>query len=371
MTNAIVPTIKTGTSYQSPSWRYQATLEPERFGLKPICSRTDRVTNCGFLKRLIPKGIAPNSTYYLPVYFKRIINDLPQHLAELLIKTWNKYYFTTRERKINFSPVVMQIVPVSFNLTKVHKLNDDFLRRLILHSINYQYDENIEQAIRFYLDKTNGEVKDWFRYAVYCGYTDAKLAKQWKMSVGTVHALRLAFFDYTHWPKDRLAQFALLRNLQANKEMTEADFHVHKRILDLGDAGLRSIFDQHNLTEEERCSIDLYLKSCPASELLSLKYAVRTSRDAHAFNRAVLDYGMVDIRQKQLQLQGEMLRLTSAKLSKEMGVSEHAQVFVEDTELMRELEEGKRFDHIPEFPSFIDVIATPVEPEKLLVEKSS
>lgn len=353
MTKTFVPASKLGTPFQSPSWRYQVIHYPERFGLGWISSK--REVNSGHLSRLIPKGLAPASCYTLPSYFLELQQELPPHLAEQLVKVWNKHYFSNNQHKTTFSSATSNQVPLSLNVRAVKKLNDPFLQRLLLYCFNYQGDKYIEEAIKFYKDPGNSQNKDWINYSIYGGVDDKKLAKDWHKPVQFIEALRLIFYDYSHWPKDKFVQFSLIRQLVNNGELKDSDYHIFRRIYDLGFVGLKSAVGLHNLTPIEKSEVDQYLGAASVGNILNLNYTISNAKDALNFNRVVADFANVNLKKLEIEQKTALLKLHIAKTSKEMGMNEEATIFVEEQELVDHLREASKFDHTPKFPSFIEM----------------
>ncbi|CAK0744890.1 hypothetical protein CCP3SC5AM1_1260002 [Gammaproteobacteria bacterium] len=351
MTKNLVPTSKIGTPFQSPSWRYQAVTFPEKFGFNWLCSRNE--VDAGHLNRLIPKGLRPSSCYTLPAYFSELVSTLPKHLSNILIKVWDKHYFQTHRHKANFSSTVSNSVPLSLNIKEVAKLNDEFLKQLIFHCFNYRYDKYIEEAIKFYKDPENRLNKDWFNYSIYCGMTDTELASKWHKTVNFVRALRLIFFDYSHWPKDKLVHFSLVRQLVNNGELREPDYHIFRRIHDLGLLGLKSVIGLNDLNLDERKEIERYLGASSIDNILNLKFTVSNTKDALNLNKAISDFATVGLKRLEIEQRNELMRLTAAKMAKEQGMGNDNSIFAEEQQLIEELKDASQFDHIPKFPSFI------------------
>lgn len=353
MTKTLVPICKIGTPFQTPSWRFQAIHYPEKFGFEWFCSR--RAVDAGHLTRLIKKGLRPASVYTIPTYFKELLETVPPHLAEILLKVWNKHYFNEHRHKINFSANVAGSVPISWNMSRVRLLNDEFLKRMLYHLFNYRHDQHIEEALAFVRDKHNSMPKKWMNYAIYGKLTDAELAVMWQKSVGFVKAVRLMFFDYSHWPDDKLVHYSLIRQLVIDGELDEPDFHVFRRIYDLGMLGIKSITDIVGFTNKEKDEIGSFLEVSKIDKLLQLNYTCTDAKDAINFNRAAADYSNIGLKRLEIEQKAELLRLTAQKMAREMGVAEESSIYPEDSALIEELKERSRFDHIPKYPSFIDL----------------
>jgi hypothetical protein len=367
MTKSLVPQSKLGTPYQSPSWRYLALYYPERFGLGWLTSK--RIVDAAHLKRSINKGCRPSTVYSLPLYFQSIIGELAPHLQEVLLKTWNKHYFDQHPRKLSFSSNTSNSVPISWNIRNVEEyLNDDFLKRMVFHCFNYRFDHYIDEAIKFHKDPSNSMNVKWFNYCFFGKLTDKELAHNWNKSLGFVKALRLMFYDYSHWPADRIAQFSMMRQLVTNQEIDDQDYHNFRRIYDLGRLGLKSAIGLDKLNPEEMRQIDNYLTASTVDNMLNLRYTITNGREAHNFGRIMDAHGEKKMKKEEISQRAELLKLTSLKLAREMGVNEETKLFGEDEILLREMREMGKVNFHPKFPSFVEVKA---EDAKITVETDS
>ena len=353
MKKTLVPSSKLGTAFQSPSWRYQAIAHPEKFGFEWLCSR--REVDAGHLTRLMPKGIPPASIYSLPVYFRSLLPTLPLPLAEVLIRVWDKHYFRDHKHKINFNSSITNNVPISLNMAKVKYLNDETLKALMYHLFNYKYNADIDEAVKFYRDPKNEMAKKWINYAVYGKLTDNELAKMWRKSPRFIKTVRLLFFDYSHWPDDKLVQYSLVRQLVVDGELADSDFHVFRRIHDLGLLGIKSIVDIANFTNADKDQTTSFIEVSRIEKLLNLNYSCTSSRDAINYNRVTVDYTNVGLKRLEIEQKAELLKLAAKRMAKEMGLSDQESVFTEEACLIEELRERAKYDHIPRFPSFIDI----------------
>lgn len=360
MTKSLVPQSKLGTAYQSPSWRYLALYYPEKFGLGWLTSK--KIVDASYLKRSINKGCRPSSVYNLPVYFKSILSELPSHLQETLVKTWNKHYSNQHPRKLSFSSNTSNSVLVSWNINSVEKyLNDPFLKRMVFHCFNYKFDSYIDEAIRFYKDPSNSMNTKWFNYCFFGKLSDKELARNWRKSIGFIQALRLIFFDYSHWPTDRIAQFSMMRQLVTNQELDDQDYHYFRRIYDLGRVGLKSAIGIDKLDDSEKKVIDAYLGASAVDNMLNIRYTIGNIKDAHNFGRIMDSHKEKEIKREETSQRSELLRLTSFKLAKEMGVNEDNDLFYEDELLLKEMKEMGKVNFRPKFPSFIELKAEDVQ----------
>jgi hypothetical protein len=348
----IVPISKMGTQFQSPSWRYQLAFYPERFGFEKFCSQPG--VNSGNLKRLISNGIVPVDSYDLPIYIKQLYNKLPALLYQQLIKVWDKRYFNNRVRKVTFNN--NRAGMINWNINKVKKINDDYVQKLIFHCYNYEANEYISEAIKFYKTKTNETNCKWLNYSIYGNKTDIELAKQWYKPVKFIEALRLIFFDYSGWPKDKLVQYSCLRQLANNKEIDDADYHAFKRIYDLGELGLRSILGHQVLTEDERDEVKSYLAGAGVDNLMDQRFAITSLKESVIFNNSVVGYVNANLHRLELEQRAAVMRLNAQRIEKELGINETVSLTVEDNTLMENLREMMLLENPGKYPSYVDVL---------------
>jgi hypothetical protein len=354
MSTPIVPLSKIGTPFQSPSWRYKAVFCPERFGFAKYCSKPG--TNTGNLKRLIPNGLRPVDVYTLPLYIQQLRDRLPPALYNQLLKVWNKHYFKNRDRKITFNVNTARAGMLNWNIAKVHQINDTFLQKLILHCYNYNGNEHIAEALKFFKNTSNDTTVRWLNYSIYGGKTDEELARQWHKPKAFIEALRLTFFDYSGWPKDKLVQYSLIRQMANNKEIDDKDYHAFRRIYDLGDLGLRSILGHQMLDEKERDQVKMYLAGAGVDNLMDQRYAITNLKESVSFNRSVAEYANIGLHKLEMEQKAAVMRLTAQRLEKELGINNTNSLFVEDTTLMDSMREIMGQDHPGQFPNYIDVI---------------
>ena len=349
----IVPLSKIGTPFQSPSWRYKATLCPERFGFAEYCSKIK--ANSGCLARLMSNGVTPVEKYILPIYITQLMNKLPKDLGEQLLKVWNKHYFKNRQRKVTFNVNENSGGLINWHSKKIEKLNDDFLKKLIRHCYHIQGDEYIAEAIKFRTNPNNDVSVRWMNYSFYGGRTDREIAIHWHKPVKFVQALRLTFFDYSGWPKDKLVQYSQLRQLVSNNEIDDKDYHNFRRIYDLGDIGLRSILGYQLLNEYERDTIKNYLAGAGVDNLMDQRYAITNLRESISFNRSIAEYANIGLRKVEMEQRAAVMRLTAQRIEKEMGIENSNTLYMEDTALLNNLRELMSQDQPGEFPAVIDV----------------
>jgi hypothetical protein len=353
MSEPIVPCSKIGTPFQSPSWRYQATFCPERFGFASLCSKTK--SNAGNLARLISNGIVPVEKYIIPLYIRQLQGKLEPGLYTQLIKVWNKFYCKNRHGKITFNVNETRPGLLNWNVRKISQLNDHFLQKLIKHCYNIEGDEYIKDAIKFYKNENNDVTCKWLNYSIYGGKTDKELALQWRKPVKFIEAIRLIFFDYSGWPTDKLVQYSLIRQLASNNEIDAADHHAFKRIYDLGDLGLRSILGHQALSEPERDIIKGYLAGSGVDNLLDQRFAITNLKESISFNRSVAEYANIGLRKLEMEQKAAIMRLTANRMERELGVGREDEVYVEDSILMDSMREMMKQEKPGTYPSIIDI----------------
>jgi hypothetical protein len=351
-----VPIIKIGTPFQRPSWRYHAAINPEIYGLGCYLSRLE--ADSGFVKRLIVKGIRPTEIYSYPIFFRELAQELTSQQSQQLEKIWNKYYFRNRSHKLSFSEDLVSNIPVSWNVGKVLQLNDEYLRRLILHLFDYQYDDDIAKALEFCLSEDNSEMKRWIGYSIYCGHSDVQIAKRWRLTVGRARAIRLLFFDYSHFPSDIVASWALMRQCAEAGEMDSEDFARYKEIRTMGETGLKFItmgFDA--LEDTEKRSVERYMSNSTMTNAVELKMSMRTKQDALAYNTLMMNFARLSLFREEVRNKETSLRLMELhikKAQKDLNIIDDG-VFEEDRTLLEEMRKMSMYDNQPKFITYSEL----------------
>lgn len=360
MLTAIVPLSKIGTPFQSPNWRYQATHSPEKFGFSDFLSKPE--PNAGHLTRLIPNGTTPVNVYYQPIYMRQLKSRLSPRLSYILDRIWDRQFQRTNSGKITFNNVnPKEHGFISWNMRKLATLNDDFFKRLVMHCYHYQPDQYIGDAIKFYKNPDNDVSIKWMNYSIYGGKTDTELATQWRKPVKFIQALRLIFYDYSSWPKDRLVQYSLIRQMVSNNQLDAADYHAFRRIFDLGELGLRSVLGHQSFNEKESLLIKEYLAGATVDALMDQRFTISSTKDIMNYNRAVADYANIGLKRLEMEQRAALMRLTGQRMEKELGIEQDTDMYDEDIELIGYLKEMMKKNAEPVFPSFIDIKAEPVK----------
>lgn len=353
-----VPVIKIGTPFQRPSWRYDAALNPHKYGFD--CYISELTEDAGFAKRLVSKGVKPSEVYTYPEYFKELSRELTRGQSEMLEKTWNKSYFRNRKRKLSFSEALIESIPISWNITKLDQLNDDYLKKLIYHLFDYVCDDDIARALEFGLSESNAELKRWLGYAFFVGMTDIQVAKRWRLNINRVKAIRMLFFDFSHLPSDPIASWSIMRQLAENSEIDEADFSRYKEMRSLGEVGLKFItvgFD--SLEPEEKRVVEKYMSNSTMTNAVELKMSMRTKQDALAYNTLMMNFARLSLFREEIRNKETGLRLMELqikKAQKDLNIIDDG-VYQEDLNLLDQMKEISKFDHTPKFKTFTDLVA--------------
>jgi hypothetical protein len=255
---------------------------------------------------------------------------------------------------------------LSWNVRSVQAyLNDPVLKDMVLHFFEYQYNHYIAEAFRFYKDPENSLNVKWFHYSFFAGLSDKELAFNWKKSLGFVRALRLMFFDYSHWPKDRMARFSLMRQLVSNQEIDEQDFHLFRRIYDLGSLGLKSAIGLDKLTPDEARQVNTYIGASAIDNILNLRYTIKSSKDAINFHNVMNTHMNQNIRKMEVDQMNRLVDLQIQEKAKALGVNEETVNYQEDQELIDELKAQTKINFNPKFRSLSELKA---EEAKITVE---
>ena len=307
------------------------------------------------MARLIVNGVRPVETYNVPQYINQLASELPSDLKSQLFKVWNKFYLRNRIRKLTFHVNPEHPGFLNWNVSKVKQINDEFLQKLILHCYNVEGNEYISEAIKFYKNENNNMSRKWINYSIYGGKTDKELAIQWQKPIKFIQALRLIFFDYSAWPKDKLVQYSMIRQLVTNNELDETDYHAFRRIFDLGDLGLRSILGHQALNLDEQDKIKMYLAGAGVDNLMDQRFAITNLRESVSFNHSVSEYANIGLHKIEMEQKAAVMRLTAQRIERELGMEQTDTLNREDTELLDNMTEMMGIDRPGEFPSIIDI----------------
>lgn len=268
-----------------PDWRFDALVLPYKYNLKKHVSTSTE--SCKALHRFISEGIdvIHNHKLTLP------LTEIHELLNEEQKAEFAEYYrrYLKRSKKPQLVIVVdkqkhknMRNV-YRWNMGSVDKINDKFLVKAIKHISNYEFNQEIDYAIKLSTNPSFKEIFKFIGYGIYAGASDAQLAKRWRVPIKKIEAIRLLFFDFSSFPKDRIAAFTYLRWLVSTGLLTEEDFAYYRRIYELGELGLRAQLDYHNLTKEEKSTVKQYIGDAVTATALNLHISITGKDDAKAF----------------------------------------------------------------------------------------
>lgn len=356
MLNHQVPSRKLGTPFQRPSWRYDALRNPDNYGFRNFCSKVQ--DNSHFLYRLICKGIPYSVAYIIPHFIKDAFQYLPNHLYLQLVKVWEKEWKKENRLRIIFTDITSYNL-ISWNIKKASKLNDKWFRKLIFHVYNIEYSASIELALNFYKDENYNQLKRFLGHEIFAGFTDKEIARKWNLPINGVTAIRMLFFDFSCYPKDKVAQWATLVQWSNNGDITPEDFSLYKRVYELGALGLKAQLAGYELTDSERVSVGEYLTKSALVNTFNINYMTRTSRDALVYNKVLMDMATLSIRKEELKLKGEELKLLSLQVKNAESTMESTKAYVmtpEDQSLLQStINELSIQDKNPNFKTIFDI----------------
>lgn len=352
-----VPNRKVGTPFQRPSWRVDALRNPDKYGFRYFCSK--KQDDAGHLKRLITKGISPTVSYSFPEYLETLSAGLAPHLKEQLRKIWNKRWNRQhRNRKIQFEAVANYPDFICWNPDKLKELNDPWFIKLVLHVFNIQSDASIDFALRMNQDAQYHQTKRFIGYGIFGGLTDEEIAAQWNIPPKHIQALRYLFYDFSYFPKDKVAQWALLKELGDNGEIRKEEFMLFKKIFEMdGYVAVKAFIVPHHLTPDEKTEVCSYLNDSAMGNTLAINYTTNTKNDVLVYNRVLQEAATLKLKGEELNLRRKevrLLELQSQKIEKEIQqVQVTETINDDDTKLMRNaIKAMSRFDHETAIPSF-------------------
>lgn len=285
MIGTVTPVKKVGNLLVRPNWRYDALFNPSRYKLKPFVS-TNGNNNNGALKRYLTIGL-DYEVSSIPPNIKHYMSAISADNKDLFLALWKRHLKRNKVKNINIDNdrTKFQRVP-QWNLKNIHLITDRFLVKLIKHIANYEIDPHITYAFELGRNQEYSEIFKFIGYCIYAKVTDKDIAKRWNIPVKHVEAIRLLFYDFSSFPKDRIANISYLRQLTNIGLFTDVDFAYYKRVFELGELALKAQTDFYSLTPPEKKIVEEYLGKSLIANTLNLHFTVKNQKDA-------LDYGLV------------------------------------------------------------------------------
>jgi hypothetical protein len=353
-----VPINKIGTAFQGPSWRYNALQHPKQYGLTKYLSKKD-IDDASYLMRLIPKNLMVEITYVFPEFYKKVSSNLSPHLSEQLKKVWKKNHNKIHKTRVVFLEPAKCKRLTSWNIAKVDQLNDDWFKKLILHVMNYKYDESIDFALKVHMSADNAEMKRFIGFQMFAGLSDEEIVKAWKLSsINKVKAIRMLFFDFSYLPQNKIAQWSFIKQLAKDEEISQEDFAYYKRIYDLGPLGLSAQVSFLHLSPTEQKQIEQYLGRSAVVNMMNLEFSIRNTKDAMNYTNIINNVARMSLQQEMVKHKAteiELMKLNIEQVKKEMNIeskNEQQQDLIIFEEMARDM--GK-LDAEPKYIDFIEL----------------
>ena len=313
------PVQKVGSLFTRPNWRYDALINPARYSLQEFAFIPSSGAGC--LKRYLELGIEFEVNYTYPHYLDFFLNNFSDELKNKLLSVYQKQFKKSGRKKITCQTdqALFRRVPI-WNTKKIDKLPDVFLRRAMYHLSQLKFDKAIHEALLLHKDENNKEQLRFIGYSFYAGVSAIDLAKRWRISVNTIEALRLLFYDFSNFPKDRVANLSYLRQLTNIGAFDDEDFAYYKRVFDLGELGIRAQTDYYGLSESEKQKVAHYLSQSIVSNTLNLNFAIRSQKDAYNYSAHVGQLANYYVKQKEIeyfQAKVENLKISTKRLEQD------------------------------------------------------
>lgn len=336
-----------------PNWRYDVLLNPNKYNLSKLLSRSENGSNG--LRRYIRNGLPYSVDPPHSEELKELLKDLPEaeaNKAKELITRYQKIN-SRKPVSVDYTQEVIRTHPL-WNLSKVKHISDQFLVRAIKHVANYEHDEYIAKAILMFRSEEYQEIINFIGYCLYAKISVVELAKRWSIPVRVIDAIRLLFFDFSKFPKDRIANFTHLRQLANNGVIDDVQFGYYKRVYELGELGLKAQVDFYNLTDSEKKTISEYLGNSIVANTLNLNFSVRNQKDALSYGATVTGLTSYYIRNAEMayfhaktrNLDAVTRRIEGGLLTREEGLT------AIDKELLDLLKQNSLLDAQVEYKTF-------------------
>jgi len=288
----------TSSFHIRPNWRFDLLKNPAKYKLQDFVHIPESGSAC--LNRFISKGLYFEINYKLPNYINEYASTLTEEETELLKQLWYQNFKRSKQRKIttDVDRVLLKDNPV-WNLKLVNNIQDEYVKKLIKHISDYKYDEHIQYAIDLASSKEHQDIFRFIGYGIYANLSDKELASRWKISFRKVEAIRNLFFDFSSFPKDRIANFTYLRQLHNLGLFDQIDFNYFRAIFALGELGVRAQIDYHNLSPADKSKINEFLGNSSISNTLNLNFTVNSKKDAIEYVSVVSNLANYYIKQKE------------------------------------------------------------------------
>lgn len=343
-----VPHQKIGTPFQSPSWRYSAVRNPDKFNFKAYRSRKE--DNASNLNRVVSKGLD-----YHVVSPPSLFSELSGNEALIANKLWH----IAVNRRLRVENVEEYTNFVNWNAKTVEELHDVWLKKLVKHVFNLDYDLYVAAAIQMHINESYGQIKRFIGYQIFAGESDKKIAIKWKLPVKTIQALHYIFFDFDYFPKDKIARWALLVQLTNNGDIQQEEFALYKRVFDLGALGLKAQVCGFDLDDDERTQVSDFLSKSALVNTFNIQFSTRSHKDAIVYNRIINDLARLNVQREELkvkQQEQKLMELHVEKLKREINVTEANVPLDEDLKLLKtSLDDLSHQDASPSFKSFYEL----------------
>lgn len=343
-----------GTAFQKPNWRYDALRNPETYNLSGFLS-SKKGKNPGYLKKLITKNIAYTVHYIYPKFFRSISKDLPQHLQDRLFKIWYKKFNKEGKPRIEFTePKKYQKLP-SWNIKKLPKVKDEWLRKLVAHVLNYKFDDSIAFAMKMQLDPAFSAAKRFMGFCFFANIPDKDIGNMWGIkSTKHIEAVRMLFFDFSKVPEDAIAKWSILRQWVDSKDITEEEYKYYKRVFDLGKLGLKAQTAFYHLDDLEQKQINQYLGRTAASNAFNIDFCINSTNEAMNYNKMIGDIARNELLRITSTQQSELLKLSIQAKQKEM-TDDSLNIQIEDEKLFGIVKEISKYNAEPKYIDFVDL----------------
>lgn len=329
------PIERTGALRVRPNWRYEVLLNPATCRLQGYASVPPSDSRC--LTRFLSAGLMYEVNYKVPAEIKRYMNALPPAQAEKLYSLWNRAFKRSKRKRISIDTDTARFARSKiWNMTKIERLNDKFLIRAIKHISNYVHDQHIAYALELNNSAEHSEIFKFIGYGIYAKISDTDIARRWQIPVRSVEAIRLLFFDFSSFPKDRVANFTYLRQLANNGTISDLDFAYYKRVFELGELGLKAQTDFFSLTNEEKRVVEEYLGKSIIATTLNLNFSLRNQKDANNYGMAVSNLATYYIKRSEMtyfeaktrNLEVQTRRIEGAMADADDGLSDMDKYFM-------------------------------------------
>lgn len=297
--------------------------------------------------------------YIVPPALIELRRQLPTKLADKLLSVWTRHWKKQGLPKLTIGNTTQYHNLVNWNVRKLEQIPDPWLRKLVSHVCNIEFNPEIDTALRLHLNDDYEQIKRYIGHLIFAKMPDAEIAKDWNFTAGVITALRMLFFDFTALPSTPVPQWATLVQWVNNGDIRPDEFALYKRVYELGPLGLKAQVAGSFLDDSERLKVRDYLTKSAVTNTFNIQFATRSPREALVYNRVIGDLVRLDLQREEIKVrqhEQRLLEMQVQKLGEEVNAGKVQELQSEDLKLIQSaISALSRQDGTPRYKTVFDL----------------